>query len=232
MGSFAGGRGVAGQHTLFGIGDQIEQRGGKQRVVPAERLGGNGQRLRVGDGVHALGGLAGCNLLGIGLADLHHCSGIGVCRELIQLEHGRLVFLIGAVQDAEGPVYRKDKEVAHLGDEGTAAAAVQQVENDIKAIGDKLFIEGTLHPVLEGIFLPGGVAFRQLLNGKGETVAVRGAAQNIISGNAVEIGGAHQKIKTAFPDAVFVMGKQSLGDPKLLCGTLLADAFFFSQQGE
>ena len=57
---------------------------------------------------------------------------------------------------------------------------------------------------------------------------VRGTTQDVIAGDPVEIGGAHQKIKTAFPDAVFIMGKQSLGDPKLLCGTLLADALFFS----
>ena len=109
-----------------------------------------------------------------------------------------------------------------------AAAAVQEIKDDIKGIGDKLFIKGALHAIAEAVLLARGITFRQLLDGEGEAVAVRGTTQDVIAGDPVEIGGAHQKIKTAFPDAVFIMGKQSLGDPKLLCGTLLADALFFS----
>ena len=95
-------------------------------------------------------------------------------------------------------------------------------------LGDELVIMGALHAIEEAVLRARGITLRQFLDVGGETVPVRGAIQDVIAGDPVEIGGAHQKIKTAFPDAVFVMGKQSLGDPKLLCGTLLADALFFS----
>ena len=192
------------------------------------RFGGESQGIRVGDGVHALGRFTGGDLLGIGLADLHHSGGIGMGDQAVQLEHGGLVLLIGAMQDAECPVDREHQEIADLGDEGAAAAAVQEIKDDIKGIGDKLFIKGALHAIAEAVLLARGITFRQFLDGEGEAVTVRGTTQDVIAGDPVEIGGAYQKIKTAFPDAVFVLGKQSLGDPKLLCGTLLADALFFS----
>ena len=186
----------------------------------------------MGDGVHALGRFTGGDLLGIGLADLHHSGGIGMGDQAVQLEHGGLVLLIGAMQDAECPVDREHQEIADLGDEGAAAAAVQEIKDDIKGIGDKLFIKGALHAIAEAVLLARGITFRQLLDGKGEAVAVRGTAQDVIAGDPVEIGGAHQKIKAAFTNPVFVVGKKGLRDPQLLGSIFLADAFFFSQESK
>ena len=133
---------------------------------------------------------------------------------------------------AECPVDRKHQEIADLGDEGAAAAAVQEIKDDIKGIGDKLFIKGALHAIAEAVLLARGITFRQLLDGEGEAVAVRSTTQDIITGDPVEICVAHQKIEAAFTDPVFVVGKKGLRDPQLLGSMFLADALFFSQESK
>ena len=121
-----------------------------------------------------------------------------------------MIFFIGAMQNTKCAVNRKHQKIADFGDQGAAAAAIEQIKNNIKGIGNQLFIEGALHAVAVAVFFPGGIAFRQFFYGEGKSIAIRGAAQDIIAGDPVEIGSTHQKIKTAFPNPVFVVGKKGL----------------------
>lgn len=60
----------------------------------------------------------------------------------------------------------------------------------------------------------------------------RRASQQVITGYAIEIGAFYQEAQAAFPDAVFIMGEQRLGDPQFSRSLFLADIFFFAQQGD
>jgi len=58
----------------------------------------------------------------------------------------------------------------------------------------------------------------------------RGAPKQIVTGNIIKIGYLDNKIKAAFPNALFIVGKQCLRNPEALCNSLLAKSAFLAQQ--
>ena len=70
----------------------------------------------------------------------------------------------------------------------------------------------------------------QVIGVQHHAVALCTAAQKIIAGDIIIIGHTHHKIQTAFADAFFVVGKQSLRNAQILGGLLLGDAALLAQQ--
>jgi hypothetical protein len=78
------------------------------------------------------------------------------------------------------------------------------------------------------IFAPGGIGLGNICYCNGAAAAFGADAQQIVGGNTVEGGAAHQKIKAAFANAFFVVGQKGLADTQFGGYFFLADAFFFS----
>ena len=151
---------------------------------------------------------------------------------LRQLEDAGLVALVGPVDQAEHLVHRHHQVVGDLPDQVLAPRLAQLVKEDVQGVGDELFVQDGEDAALEGVLLPGGVGLGDLVDGKGGPGAVRAAAQHIVAGDAVVVGGPDQKIQPAFPDALFVVGEEGLGHPQAGGCGLLAHPLFLSEKGQ
>ena len=100
-------------------------------------------------------------------------------------------------------------------------------------IGDELFVEHRQYDSrTHHIFLAAHIRLGDLVHRKGGAVPVGGAPQQIVAGDAVEVGALDQEAQSALPDPIFVVGEQRLGDPQFSRGLFLADILFFAQQSD
>ena len=105
---------------------------------------------------------------------------------------------------------------------GASAAALGAVSllGGCKTNGDDTVVDVVLHLIGVG----------QVIGVQHHAVALSRAAQQVIAGHIIVIRYPDNKVQTALADALFVVGEQCLGHPKILRGLLLGDAALLAQQ--
>ena len=104
------------------------------------------------------------------------------------------------------------------------------IVQNIQGILDELFIHGGQHTAAVNAAAGRGTCLGQVLHPDGLAAALRTAAQQVITADAVIVRHLHHKGQSALPDAFFVMGKLGLADPQVLRRLFLCNAPFFAQQ--
>ena len=72
------------------------------------------------------------------------------------------------------------------------------------------------------------VIVRNVVNGDDFAFWLRSAPQQVVAGYIIIVSNFHQESKTAFPDSLFVMGQQSLGNAQVRSRLFLTDLAFLS----
>ena len=106
----------------------------------------------------------------------------------------------------------------------------QQAEQHPHSAGEQLALERGQHAALEDVARFRSV--QDLLLRQHVPLPGQGPAQDEVRGDVVVITGLHHKGQARFPNAVFIVAQQGLGDSQIPCGSSLGDAPLLPQQGQ
>jgi len=135
----------------------------------------------------------------------------------------------GGIEQAEHLGHGHHQIGADLGGQGLAVALGDLGVQHIQAVGDQLFVHGGQNAAMVDVVLH-LIGVGQVIGVQHHAVALSRAAQQVIAGHIIVIRYPDNKVQTALADALFVVGEQCLGHPKVLRGLLLGDAALLAQQ--
>jgi len=135
----------------------------------------------------------------------------------------------GGIEQAEHLGHGHHQVGADLGGQGLAVALGDLGIQHVQAVGDQLFVHGGQNAAMVDVVLH-LIGVGQVIGVQHHAVALSRAAQQVIAGHIIVIRYPDNKVQTALADALFVVGEQCLGHPKVFGGLLLGDAALLAQQ--